>query len=224
METPAPAGRPSSASSAARSSMRLLVMACGPSTSQRVPPKRSAWQARSTTTKPVPPGPPGLVSAEPSTKATKRASWSMSGRMLARHPVARPKYRGPWDVGEGRGRPMRIAALLLACTLAPLPAAAGEGNAARVKPHVHCNVDAGPNDLVARGKDLVVEKGKAIDTAVALEGNVVVKAGAEVRQVMALGGSIVLERGAVVRESAIAVGGDVRAGDGARIGKDAFAL
>lgn len=84
--------------------------------------------------------------------------------------------------------------------------------------HVDCDIHGGKNDLMAKGKDVVVEAGKKVDDAVAVDGNVIVRKGARVRQAVALHGSVTVEAGAHVDDSAVAIGGKVKVANGGHVG------
>ncbi len=107
-----------------------------------------------------------------------------------------------------------LPSLLLALLAVPVAAASDD----------RCRIHAGPDDLVAEDRDLVVPEGRHAESAVALRGDVVVKRGASVKSAVAIAGSVVVEDGGVVREDAAALGGDVRVEKGGRVGKDAVAL
>jgi len=112
----------------------------------------------------------------------------------------------------------RLAALLLALPAAAALAADG------ARDGDHCTIEAGPDDLVAQDRDLVVPAGATVKEAIAVRGNVVVERGARVEHVVAAGGSIILRAGAVVHGDAVAVGGDLRLKGDARVEGDATAL
>jgi len=110
--------------------------------------------------------------------------------------------------------------LLIALLASPFPALAADAEHGAG----HCTIEAGPDDLVAQDRDLVVPAGATVKEAIALRGNVVVERGARVEHAVAAGGSIVLRAGAVVVGDAVAVGGDVRVKAEARVEGDATAL
>jgi NDP-sugar pyrophosphorylase family protein len=117
--------------------------------------------------------------------------------------------------------PLLLLALLLVparpARAADAPPRAGEGAG-------DCRIEAGPRDRVAQDRTLVIRTGEAVESAVAVRGDVVVERGATVERAVALGGSVVVRSGAAVEADAVALGGDVRLEGDARVGKDAVAL
>jgi hypothetical protein len=91
----------------------------------------------------------------------------------------------------------RLCAFALACL--SLTAAAHEADT--------CTVEAGPNDLVRKKGDVVVEAGQALENVIALDGSVTLHAGAHVKTVIAVRGDVTVDEGATVDESVIAVAG-----------------
>jgi hypothetical protein len=110
-------------------------------------------------------------------------------------------------------RPLLFVAL--ASSLLTLPARAAPP-ASSDRADVHCDVNAGPDDRLAKDGDLIVQPGEVVEDAIALHGDVIVRRGARVRgDVLALDGSVRIEAGAQVGKSAVAFGGKVlREGDG----------
>ena len=87
-----------------------------------------------------------------------------------------------------------------------------------------CNVEAGPDDRVAKGETLVIRSGERVEDAIALDGDLVVEDGAVVEKAVALGGKLTVRTGGEVRKDAVAIGGDVVVESRARVGKDAVSL
>ena len=102
-----------------------------------------------------------------------------------------------------------MRALALAVTLLATAALADDKD--------DCNVTPGPNDVVKKHGDIVIEPGRHVEAVIALDGSVTVKKGAEVRTAIALKGSVTVEAGATVRDSAIAVKGTVKPEKGSRV-------
>jgi NDP-sugar pyrophosphorylase family protein len=73
-----------------------------------------------------------------------------------------------------------------------------------------CHVSAGPNDVVAKTGDVVIEPGRKVDSAVALKGSVTVKKGAVVKNAIAIRGDVVVEKGGTVEESVVTIEGQAR--------------
>jgi NDP-sugar pyrophosphorylase family protein len=80
-----------------------------------------------------------------------------------------------------------------------------------------CVIDVMPGDVVARGKDVVVEAGKRVNDAVAVDGNVIVRRGAHVKSAVAVNGSVTIESGAKVTGSVISFGGKVTVAPDAKV-------
>jgi len=80
-----------------------------------------------------------------------------------------------------------------------------------------CVIDVQPGDVVARGKDAVVEAGKHVNDAVAIDGNVIIHRGAHVKSAVAVNGSVTIESGAKVTGSAISFGGKVNVAPDAKV-------
>lgn len=88
-----------------------------------------------------------------------------------------------------------------------------------------CTISLKKGDLVAQGKDLVVEdKGSATRDAVAIDGNVVIRAGTTVNEVTAIRGKVTIEAGARVAGDVSALGGDVHIEKGASVAGDVNAI
>ncbi len=94
---------------------------------------------------------------------------------------------------------MRSLGLAAAVLLTALPAAAKE----------ECHLTVGPNDVVKRTGDVVVEAGQVVENALALEGSVRVKKGAVVKTAVAVRGDVVVEAGGEVSDTAVSLGGAV---------------
>lgn len=106
-------------------------------------------------------------------------------------------------------------------------ARAGDDDSKAEKSHKggKCTISVKKGDLVAQGKDLVVEdKGSATRDAVAIDGNVVVRAGTTVNDVTALRGKVTIEAGARVMGDVSALGGDVYIQKGASVAGDVSAI
>jgi NDP-sugar pyrophosphorylase family protein len=80
-----------------------------------------------------------------------------------------------------------------------------------------CVIDVKEGDVVARGKDVVVEAGKRVNDAVAVDGNVIVRRGAHVKSAVAVNGSVTIESGAKVTGSVISFGGKVTVAPDAKV-------
>jgi hypothetical protein len=76
---------------------------------------------------------------------------------------------------------------------------------------------AGPKDLIARGKDVVVAAGQTVETAMALDGNVLVRQGAKVKSAVAVNGNVVIEARSKVTGTAAAFGGKIQLAPDAKI-------
>jgi hypothetical protein len=103
-----------------------------------------------------------------------------------------------------------FALLLAAVALRPTAAHAWDLNG-------DCVIDVQPGDMVARGKDVVVESGKRVNDAVAVDGNVIVRKGAHVKSAVAVNGSVTIESGAKVTGSVISFGGKVTVAPDAKV-------
>ena len=97
---------------------------------------------------------------------------------------------------------------LLASLLLAVPAAARAED---------CVLTAGPKDLIARGRDVVVAAGQTVDTAMALDGNVIVRKGAKVKSAVAVNGNVVIEARSKVTGTAAAFGGKIQLAPDAKI-------
>jgi NDP-sugar pyrophosphorylase family protein len=80
-----------------------------------------------------------------------------------------------------------------------------------------CVIDVKAGDVVARGKDVVVEAGKRVNDAVAVDGNVIVRKGAHAKSAVAVNGSVTVESGAKVTGSVISFGGKVTVAPDAKV-------
>jgi NDP-sugar pyrophosphorylase family protein len=97
-----------------------------------------------------------------------------------------------------------LAALLL---ISAAPALADE----------ECRIDAGPNDVVKKTGDVIIEAGQNVEDAIALDGKVIIKNGAKVKSAVSFHGSVIVEDGAKVTKTALAVGGIVTVAKGATV-------
>ncbi len=70
-----------------------------------------------------------------------------------------------------------------------------------------CTVEAGPNDLLRKKGEVVVEAGQTFENVIALDGSVTLHAGAHVKTVIAVRGDVTVDEGATVDESIISVAG-----------------
>ncbi len=104
----------------------------------------------------------------------------------------------------------RLPLLLAAVAFCPTLAQAWDLNR-------DCVIDVRPGDVVARGKDVVVEAGKRVNDAVAVDGNVIVRKGAHVKSAVAVNGSVTIESGAKVTGSVISFGGKVNVAADAKV-------
>ena len=100
----------------------------------------------------------------------------------------------------------------LACLVLIAPAAAFAWDA-----KTDCTIDVKPGDVVAKGKDVVVDAGKRVNDVVAVDGNVILRRGVHAKSVVAVNGSVTLESGAKVTGSAIAFGGKVKVAPDAKV-------
>lgn len=80
-----------------------------------------------------------------------------------------------------------------------------------------CVIEAKAGDVVARGKDVVVEAGKRVNDAVAVDGNVIIRRGAHAKSAVAVNGSVTIESGAKVTGSVISFGGKVTVAPDAKV-------
>jgi NDP-sugar pyrophosphorylase family protein len=80
-----------------------------------------------------------------------------------------------------------------------------------------CVIDVKPGDVVARGKDVVVEAGKRVNDAVAVDGNVIIRRGAHAKSAVAVNGNVTIESGAKVTGSVISFGGKVTVAPDAKV-------
>lgn len=101
---------------------------------------------------------------------------------------------------------------LVACLTLVVPAAAFAWDA-----KTDCTIDVKPGDVVARGKDVVVDAGKRVNDVVAVDGNVILRSGVHAKSAVAVNGSVTLESGAKVTGSAIAFGGKVKVAPDAKV-------
>lgn len=104
----------------------------------------------------------------------------------------------------------RLSPLFAFLALCPVAAHASDGTD-------ECTIEVQAGDVVARGKDVVVEAGKRVNDAVAIDGNVVVRRGAHVKSAVAVNGSVTIEAGAKVTGSAISFGGKVTVAPDAKV-------
>ncbi|MDP2275358.1 MAG: hypothetical protein Q8N23_29500 [Archangium sp.] len=80
-----------------------------------------------------------------------------------------------------------------------------------------CKIDVGPNDVVKKTGDIVIEAGQYVEDAIALDGTITIKQGAMVKSAIAFHGNVVIEDGAKVSKSALSIGGTVSAAKGSRV-------
>jgi len=73
-----------------------------------------------------------------------------------------------------------------------------------------CHVTAGPDDVVAKSGDVVIEAGRKVESAMALLGSVTIKRGAVVKTAIAVHGDVVVEKGATVEETVVTIEGKAR--------------
>ena len=104
----------------------------------------------------------------------------------------------------------RLAPLLACLALYPAAAHAWDGTK-------DCVIELKAGDVVARGKDVVVEAGKHANDAVAIDGNVIIRRGAHVKSAVAVNGSVTVESGAKVTGSVISFGGKVHIAPDAKV-------
>ena len=88
---------------------------------------------------------------------------------------------------------------------------------AGTKPNVECTLDRDPDDVVAKGRDVTIERGQIVKDVVVVDGNVLIKKGASVKTILVTNGNITLESGATVRESIINIGGTPKIALGATV-------
>jgi carbonic anhydrase/acetyltransferase-like protein (isoleucine patch superfamily) len=117
-----------------------------------------------------------------------------------------------------------LLSALVAFSLVAVPVAAHAGDEAKkadpAKKSSTCTISIKQGDLIAQGKNLVVEGQDSVRDALAFDGNVVVRAGATVNKVAAVRGKVTVEAGARVAGDVSAVGGDVHIQKGATIAGD----
>jgi len=87
-----------------------------------------------------------------------------------------------------------------------------------------CTIDIKKGDLIAQGKNLVVEGKDSVRDAMAFDGDVVVRAGATVNKVAAIRGKVTVEAGARVSGDVSAIGGNVHIQKGATVAGDVNAI
>ena len=80
-----------------------------------------------------------------------------------------------------------------------------------------CKISEGPNDIVKKTGDIVVQAGQYVEDAIALDGTITIKKGAMVKSAIAFHGNVVVEDGAKVSMSALSIGGTVKAANGSRV-------
>lgn len=97
--------------------------------------------------------------------------------------------------------------LLAVIVLTAVPALAEE----------ECKVEAGPNDVVKKSGDIVIQPGQVVEDAITLDGTVIIKGGAKVKSAVSFHGNVIVEDGAKVEKSALAVGGAVTVVKGAKV-------
>jgi hypothetical protein len=104
-------------------------------------------------------------------------------------------------------RPTLMMMLLLSSTAAT---AADDGG-------TDCKIEIEKDDLLVRGKGLVVEAGRKIADAIALDGDVLVKKGAKVKNAIAINGNVRVEPGAEISGSVVTLGGKLEVAKGAKV-------
>lgn len=97
--------------------------------------------------------------------------------------------------------------LLAVLVLTSLPVLAAE----------ECKVEAGPNDVVKKTGDVIIEAGQLVEDAIALDGTVIIKSGARVKNAVSFHGSVLVEDGARVTKTALSIGGTVKAAKGSTV-------
>ncbi|PTL85662.1 polymer-forming cytoskeletal protein [Vitiosangium sp. GDMCC 1.1324] len=117
-----------------------------------------------------------------------------------------------------------LSALAAVSLLAVPVSARADDDAKKADKPNKCTISVKKGDLVAQGKDLIVEGDNAAHDAVAIDGDVVVRAGTTVHDVVALRGKVTIESGARVSGDVTALGGDVRIRKDATIEGDVSAL
>jgi hypothetical protein len=100
--------------------------------------------------------------------------------------------------------------LLTLALLAPTAALAWDA-----KPD--CTITLSPGDVVAKGKDVVVDANKRVNDVVAVDGNIILRHGVHAKSAVAVNGSVTIESGAKVTGSAIAFGGKVTVAPDAKV-------
>ena len=105
----------------------------------------------------------------------------------------------------------RFSLVVVAVALSPTLAQAWDLD------HNDCVIDVKAGDVVARGKDVVVEAGKRVNDAVAVDGNVILRKGAHAKSAVAVNGSVTVESGAKVTGSVISFGGKVTVAPDAKV-------
>lgn len=80
-----------------------------------------------------------------------------------------------------------------------------------------CHLTVGPDDVLKRTGDVVVEAGQVVENALALSGSVRVKKGAVVKTALAVKGDVVVEDGGEVTETALSLGGVVKVARGGAV-------
>ena len=87
-----------------------------------------------------------------------------------------------------------------------------------------CHITAGPNDLVKKKGNVVIEAGRTIENVIALHGQVTLKKGAKVKSIITVNGDAIIEDGAEVEESVVTIGGQVRVEPGGIVHGSKLAL
>ena len=81
-----------------------------------------------------------------------------------------------------------------------------------------CHIDAGPDDVVQKKGDIVIEAGKTVHDVIALRGQVTVKKGAKVHSIISVKGDVVVEAGAEVTDAIIVLKGKTVVDPSATVG------
>lgn len=117
-----------------------------------------------------------------------------------------------------------LSTLALISLLTAAPAALAKDGAHVEGDSKGCTLSVKKGDLVAQGKNLVVEGLGDSRNALVIDGDVVVRKGSTVKDVVALRGKVTVEAGARVLGDVTALGGDVRLAQGASITGDVNAI
>ena len=80
-----------------------------------------------------------------------------------------------------------------------------------------CVIDSGPNDIVKKSGDIVIEAGQVVEDVITLNGTVTIKSGATVKSAISMHGNVIIEDGGTVKKSALSVGGTVKRSKGSSV-------